>query len=123
MTIADDAFVFSYGPDHQRHCDPDATTHRYSRMTAALGIDTHLHALRHYSATELIAADAHLCHASPAHYAHQSPDWFSGLRISAPSSASPTGSRTPECRRSPGCPGSPRRHQPRRTHQWHRLTS
>jgi hypothetical protein len=53
MTIADDAFVFSYGPDHQRHCDPDATTHRYSRMTAALGIDTHLHALRHYSATEL----------------------------------------------------------------------
>jgi site-specific recombinase XerD len=25
-------------------------------MTAELGIDTHLHALRHYSATELIAA-------------------------------------------------------------------
>ena len=26
-------------------------------MTAALGIDTHVHALRYYSATELIAAD------------------------------------------------------------------
>ena len=26
-------------------------------MTAALGINTHLHALRHYSATELIAAN------------------------------------------------------------------
>jgi hypothetical protein len=26
-------------------------------MTAALDIDTHVHALRHYSATELIAAD------------------------------------------------------------------
>jgi hypothetical protein len=30
MTLADDAFVFSYGPDHRRHCDPDTTTHRYS---------------------------------------------------------------------------------------------
>ena len=26
-------------------------------MTAALGINTHLHALRHYSATELIAVN------------------------------------------------------------------
>jgi integrase len=48
--------VFSYAPDHRRHCDPDAITHRYAKMTAELGIDTHLHALRHYSATELIAA-------------------------------------------------------------------
>jgi integrase len=54
--LDDDSFVFSYAPDHRRHCDPDAITHRYSKMTAGLGIDTHLHALRHYSATELIAA-------------------------------------------------------------------
>jgi len=55
-TLDDDSFVFSYAPDHRRHCDPDAITHRYSKMAADLGIDTHLHALRHYSATELIAA-------------------------------------------------------------------
>jgi integrase len=51
-TLDDDAFVFSYAPDHRRHCDPDAITHRYANMTADLGIDTHLHALRHYNATE-----------------------------------------------------------------------
>ncbi len=55
-TLDEATFVFSYAPDHRRHCDPDAVTHRYTRMTADLGIDTHLHALRHYSATELIAA-------------------------------------------------------------------
>ncbi|MGH3533502.1 MAG: tyrosine-type recombinase/integrase [Pseudonocardiaceae bacterium] len=55
-TLPDDAFVFSYSVDHRRHCDPDGITHRYSRMTVGLGLDTHLHALRHYSATELIAA-------------------------------------------------------------------
>jgi integrase len=55
-TLDDDTFVFSYAPDHRRHCDPDGITHRYTKMTADLGIDTHLHALRHYSATELIAA-------------------------------------------------------------------
>ncbi len=55
-TLADDGFVFSYTPDHRQHCDPDGITHRYSRMTASLGLDTHLHALRHFSATELIAA-------------------------------------------------------------------
>lgn len=55
-TLDDGSFVFSYAPDHRRPCDPDAITHRYSKMTADLGIDTHLHALRHYSATELIAA-------------------------------------------------------------------
>lgn len=59
-TLDDDAFVFSYAPDHRRHCDPDAITHRYAKMTADLGIDTHLHALRHYSATELLAGGVDL---------------------------------------------------------------
>ncbi|WP_412739786.1 tyrosine-type recombinase/integrase [Krasilnikovia sp. MM14-A1259] len=31
-------------------------TQRYDRLAKRLGIDSHLHALRHYSATELIAA-------------------------------------------------------------------
>src|ERR671917_2523746 len=37
-------------------------------------------------------------------------------------SASPTGSRTPECRAAQ-VGRDPRRHLPRRTPQWHRLTS
>jgi integrase len=52
----DQAFLFSYEPDHSRPCNPDGVSHRYVRMCAGLGIDSHLHALRHYSATELINA-------------------------------------------------------------------
>lgn len=48
----DAAFLFSYRPLHDRPCDPSRVTHRYARMCAELGIDSHLHALRHYSATE-----------------------------------------------------------------------
>jgi integrase len=55
-TLTDDTFVFSYVLDHRRPCHPDGIIHRYSRMTVGLGLDTHLHALRHYNATELIAA-------------------------------------------------------------------
>ena len=58
--LADDVFVFSYAPGHRRHCDPDAITHRYAKMATGLGIDTHLHALRHYSATELLAGGVDL---------------------------------------------------------------
>ena len=58
--LSDAAFIFSYSPDHQRPCDPSAITHRYARMTAKLGLRTHLHALRHYSATELLAAGVDL---------------------------------------------------------------
>lgn len=53
---SDAAFLFSYRPEHDRPCDPSGVTHRYARMCAALGIDSHLHALRHYSATELLTA-------------------------------------------------------------------
>ena len=50
------AYVFSYEPDHSRPCDPDGITHRYARMCRCLGIESHLHTLRHYAATELINA-------------------------------------------------------------------
>ncbi|MGH3796906.1 MAG: tyrosine-type recombinase/integrase [Pseudonocardiaceae bacterium] len=33
---------------------------RYAKMCAKLGIDSHLHALRHYSATELLSAGVDL---------------------------------------------------------------
>jgi integrase len=49
-------FVFSYQPDHSRPCSPSGVTHRYARMVGKLGIRTHLHAIRHYSATELLAS-------------------------------------------------------------------
>jgi integrase len=52
----DGAFLFSYRPVHDRPCDPSGVSHRYARMCASLGIDSHPHALRHYSATELLSA-------------------------------------------------------------------
>jgi len=48
----DDALLFSHRPDRDVPYDPDGVTHRYSKMWQQVGIDTHLHALRHYSATE-----------------------------------------------------------------------
>ena len=55
-SLGDSAFVFSYEPDHSRPCNPDGISHRYARMSAELGIKSHLHTLRHYSATELISS-------------------------------------------------------------------
>lgn len=55
-----DAFMFSYHPEHDRPCDPSGVTHRYARMCAEVGIDSHLHALRHYTATELLTAGVDL---------------------------------------------------------------
>lgn len=52
----DQAFLFSHAPAHDRPYNPSAVTHRYSDMCAKLGIASHLHALRHYSATALLTA-------------------------------------------------------------------
>jgi integrase len=54
VAATESAFVFSYEPDHSRPCNPDGISHRYAKMCANLGIKSHLHTLRHYSATELI---------------------------------------------------------------------
>ena len=51
-----DAFLFSDSPGGSTFATPDSVTQRYARMVARLRIDTTLHKLRHYSATELIAA-------------------------------------------------------------------
>ncbi len=51
-----ESYVFSLAPDGSTHLVPSTVTQRYKRMAGRLGIDTHLHNLRHYSATELIAA-------------------------------------------------------------------
>ncbi len=50
-----DAYLFSGAPDCATFPTPDSLTQRYDRMVSRLGIDTTLHKLRHYSATELIA--------------------------------------------------------------------
>lgn len=42
----DDACL-SYEPAYDRPYDPDGVTHKYARMCARIGIDSHLHALRH----------------------------------------------------------------------------
>lgn len=54
--LAKNAFVFSRAPDASRHLKPDSITQRYDRMSERLKIDTSIHKLRHYSATELIRA-------------------------------------------------------------------
>jgi integrase len=56
VTLSQEAFVFSHLPDGRTHLVPSSVTQRYSRLVRRLGIDTHLHSLRHHSATELIAA-------------------------------------------------------------------
>lgn len=54
------SYLFSYSPTSDRPCDPSGVSHRYGRMCDRLGIDSHLHALRHYSATELLGAGVDL---------------------------------------------------------------
>lgn len=57
---AESAYVFSPHPDGQEAWVPDSVTQRYMRMTERLGIKTTLKNLRHYSATELLAAGVDL---------------------------------------------------------------
>lgn len=56
LTLAPDAFLFSLDLARQIPLRPDTVTQRYGRLTSRLGIKTNVKALRHYSATELIAA-------------------------------------------------------------------
>jgi integrase len=56
-TLAEDAFLFSPAPDGATPFVPRSLTQRYRRMAKRLRLrSTRLHSLRHYSATELIAA-------------------------------------------------------------------
>lgn len=56
LGFGEDTFVFSSEPAGSRFLAPSSLTQRYDRLAARLGIDTTFHKLRHYSATELIAA-------------------------------------------------------------------
>jgi len=56
LKLVAEARVFSAAPDGSTWLKPDTIGQRYERMCARLGWDMNLHQLRHYSATELIAA-------------------------------------------------------------------
>ncbi|HTK67517.1 MAG TPA: tyrosine-type recombinase/integrase [Pseudonocardia sp.] len=58
--VSEAAYVFSYEPMRDRPYNPSGVTHKFVRMCEKLGIDSHLHALRHYSATALLTAGVDL---------------------------------------------------------------
>jgi integrase len=60
VELAHDAFLFSAAPDSSTPMLPGTVTKKYARPARALGIESHLHELRHYSATELLAAGVDL---------------------------------------------------------------
>lgn len=55
LSVPSDAFIFSRSPSGSEPYRPDFVSKFIHRIAAASGINTHLHALRHFSATELIA--------------------------------------------------------------------
>ena len=71
-TVAPDAFMFSRSPAGTGPIRPNVVTKFTRRVASAAGVDTHLHALRHFSATQAISAGfdavtvgARLGHADP----------------------------------------------------------
>jgi integrase len=60
VELDEGGFVFSGSPDGSTWLKPDTVSQRYTRMCARLGWDMNIHQLRHYSATELIAAGVDL---------------------------------------------------------------
>ena len=72
VTLAPDAFIFSRSPAGLEPIRPDVLSKFTRRAADKAGVDTHLHALRHFSATQAIAAGfdpvtvgARLGHADP----------------------------------------------------------
>jgi CRP-like cAMP-binding protein len=60
LTLPVDAFVFSPDPLGQRPWHPDHFTHAYRRLADELGVDEPLKNLRHFNATQLLAAGVDL---------------------------------------------------------------
>jgi integrase len=56
IEVGPEGYLFTLSPDASEPMKPDTVTQRYDRMAKRLGIATTFHKLRHYSATELIAA-------------------------------------------------------------------
>jgi integrase len=61
LALAENAYVFSYEIDGAKSWKPGTVTQRYGRLARRLKLSsTRLHSLRHYSATELVAAGVDL---------------------------------------------------------------
>ncbi len=56
VIVPDDAFAFSPDLAGREPWNPDTMTHRYRRYVRRVGITSSLKELRHYSATQLLAA-------------------------------------------------------------------
>ncbi len=56
LKIPSDAFLFSRSPVGSEPIRPDVLTKFTTRMAVKAKVDTHLHALRHFSATQAISA-------------------------------------------------------------------
>ena len=60
VQVPEDAFAFSPDPVGREPWNPDTMTHRYRRYARRVGITSSLKELRHYSATQLLAAGTDL---------------------------------------------------------------
>jgi integrase len=60
VQVPEDAFAFSPDPAGREPWNPDTMTHRYRRYARRIGITSSLKELRHYSATQLLAAGTDL---------------------------------------------------------------
>ena len=60
VQVPEDAFAFSPDPVGREPWNPDTMTHRYRRYARRVGIASSLKELRHYSATQLLAAGTDL---------------------------------------------------------------
>jgi integrase len=60
VDVPEDAFAFSPYPVGRTPWNPDTMTHRYGRYARRVGITSSLKELRHYSATQLLAAGTDL---------------------------------------------------------------
>ena len=60
VQVPEDAFAFSPDPAGRAPWNPDTMTHRYRRYARRVGITSSLKELRHYSATQLLAAGTDL---------------------------------------------------------------
>ena len=60
VEVPEDAFAFSPDPAGREPWNPDTMTHRYRRYARRVGIISSLKELRHYSATQLLAAGTDL---------------------------------------------------------------
>jgi hypothetical protein len=56
VKLAPDAYLFSNQPANTRPWNPDWATHRVADLAAAAGVELNIKAMRHYTASQLLAA-------------------------------------------------------------------